>query len=251
MERNRNLPIHYKQLALKVEDNDSDEEGSRIIKGYAAIWDKVDSCGDLLVKGCCDKSLQERGPESQTNRKILLLNQHKMTEPLGKPVVLKSDDIGLYFECTIDDIQRGKEALTQIKSGTINQVSIGFNYVWDKCEFKENVLIDGVTYPEVFMVKEIVLWEISLVSFGMNEYTSVTTKSTSEEIKSLQDEINEEFTTALKSDNQVALKHAASKYNQLIDALIEKSAGKRTTAKDEPQDATVDDLREYLKQEFN
>ena len=243
MDKNKNLPIHYKQLTLDVKAVDSD---SRIIKGYAAIWGKVDSCGDLLVKGCCDKSLQERGTESQTNRKILLLNQHRMSEPLGKPTVLKSDDTGLYFECPIDDIQRGNEALTQIKSGTINQVSIGFNYVWDKCEYKESVEVDGEIYNDVFVVKEIILWEISLVSFGMNEYTSVTTKSTTEDIKGLQDEINEEFNLALKQDNQVAIKQAAARYNQLIEALTEKTADKRATVNQEPQ-ITVDDFKEVVK----
>lgn len=243
MDKNKNLPIHYKELTLDIKAVDSN---TRVIKGYAAIWGKVDSCGDLLVKGCCDKSLQERGVESQTNRKILLLNQHRMTEPLGKPTVLKSDDTGLYFECPIDDIQRGNEALTQIKSGTINQVSIGFNYVWDKCEYSAKMEVDGEEYEDVFIVKEIILWEISLVSFGMNEYTSVTTKSTTEEIKGLQDEINEDFNTALKQDNQVAIKQAAARYNQLIEALTEKAADKRATAKHEPQ-VSVDELREVIK----
>lgn len=242
--RNKNLPIQYKELTLDIKSVDTE---SRIIKGYAAIFNKVDSCGDMLIKGCFTKSIQERGVESQTNRKILLLNQHRMSEPIGRPTVLKEDETGLYFECPIDEIQRGEEALTQVKSGTINQVSFGFNYVWDKCEIKNNIEVDGVVYSEIFVVKEVVLWEISLVSFGMNEYTSVTTKATGNEIESLKDEINEAFNVALKSDNQVAIKQAATRYNQLIDALIEKSADKRATDKHKPQEITVDEFTEVIK----
>ena len=139
------------------------DAAGRTVSGYAAIWGNVDDAGDMLIKGCCAKSIAERGPASSTNRKIIFLWMHDIDEPLGRITKLVEDDKGLYFEAVVDKIPEGDRAIEQLKSGTLNQFSIGFLYVWDKCEYD--------SLRDAFVVKEINLFEISVVSLGCNEET--------------------------------------------------------------------------------
>ena len=136
---------------------------SRTISGYAAIFNNKDKEGDILLKGCFAKSISDRGPESTANDKIIMLWQHDTHEPIGRISVLKEDDKGLYFEAVIDDVERGNQAIKQLESGTLNQFSIGYSYVWEKCEYDSE--------RDAFIVKEVVLYEISVVSIGCNGLT--------------------------------------------------------------------------------
>ena len=136
---------------------------SRTISGYAAVFNNRDKAGDILLKGCFAKSIQDRGPESQANDKIIMLWQHHMDEPIGKITVLIEDEKGLYFEAVIDDVERGNQALKQLESGTLNQFSFGYSYVREKCEYDQE--------RDAFIVKEVVLYEISVVSIGCNGET--------------------------------------------------------------------------------
>ena len=160
----------FKEFAVKELSYNGE---SRTISGYAAIFNNRDKAGDILLKGCFAKSIQDRGPESQANDKIIMLWQHDQHEPIGKISVLIEDEKGLYFEAVIDDVERGNQAIKQLESGTLNQFSIGYSYVWEKCEYDQEL--------DAFIVKEVVLYEISVVSIGCNgetEYLGLKSEST-------------------------------------------------------------------------
>ena len=159
-----NSPMRYKTLGVTDVKVDS---SSRKISGYGAIWKNIDDAGDMLVKGCCSKSISDRGPGSSTNRKMVFLWQHETDEPLGRLTKLVEDEKGLYFEAELDPIGKADEALIQLQTGTLNQFSIGYNYVWDKCEWVGGDKMQ----PGYLLVKEINLFEISVVTFGCNEET--------------------------------------------------------------------------------
>lgn len=176
--------IGFQTKQFEVKDLNYNED-SRIISGYAAVFGNVDKAGDLLVKGCFAKSIAERGPESSANDKIIFLWMHNMSEPLGKITELREDDHGLYFEASIDEIELGDRAIAQFKSGTLNQFSIGYRYVWDKCEYIEK---DG---QEIFICKELILHEISVVSVGCNGETEfLGFKDDTDPYEQFQKEIN-------------------------------------------------------------
>ena len=161
---------------------------SRIISGYAAIFNNRDKVGDVLLKGCFAKSIQDRGPKSQANDKIIMLWQHDQHEPIGRISVLREDEKGLYFEAVIDDVERGNQAIKQLESGTLNQFSIGYSYVWEKCEYDEA--------RDSFIVKEVVLYEISVVSIGCNgetEYLGLKSEGVDP-----YEELNKEIESAVK-----------------------------------------------------
>ena len=160
----------FKEFAVKELSYNGE---SRTISGYAAVFNNRDKAGDILLKGCFAKSIQDRGPESQANDKIIMLWQHDQHEPIGKISVLIEDEKGLYFEAVIDDVERGNQAIKQLESGTLNQFSIGYSYVWEKCEYDQE--------RDAFIVKEVVLYEISVVSIGCNgetEYLGLKSEST-------------------------------------------------------------------------
>lgn len=167
----------FKEFAVKELSYNGE---SRTISGYAAVFNNKDKAGDILLKGCFAKSINDRGPESTANDKIIMLWQHDMHEPIGRISVLQEDEKGLYFEAVIDDVERGNQAIKQLESGTLNQFSIGYSYVWEKCEYDQE--------RDAFIVKEVVLYEISVVSIGCNgetEYLGLKSGSTDpyEELK--------------------------------------------------------------------
>ena len=124
----------FKSFTIDTKELNINSE-SRTISGYAAVFNNIDKAGDLLIKGCFSKSIQERGPESQANDKIIMLWMNDMKEPIGKITKLYEDEKGLYFEAKIDDVPKGNQAIQQLESGTLNQFSIGYKYVWEKCEW--------------------------------------------------------------------------------------------------------------------
>ena len=120
-------------------------------------------CSEVTVKGCFAKSIKERGPASNARAKIAFLWMHNMEEPLGQFMELKEDDYGLYFKAKLDPIPEADRALIQIKSGTLNQFSIGYQYVWDKVKYDETT--------DSIMLLEVVLYEGSVVTIGCNTET--------------------------------------------------------------------------------
>lgn len=156
------LGMQYKTFSINSKDVNYDGE-SRTISGYASVFGNKDKVGDILIKGCFSKSIQDRGPESAANDKIIMLWMHDMEEPIGRFTVLNEDDKGLYFESVIDDVPRGNQAIKQLESGTLNQFSIGYQYVHEKCMYDAE--------KDAYIVKEVYLYEISVVSIGCNGET--------------------------------------------------------------------------------
>lgn len=201
------------------------ESESRKISGYAAIFNNKDKASDILIKGCFAKSIEERGPESTANDKIILLWQHDQREPLGRITELKEDERGLYFEAIIDDIELGDRAIKQLESGTLNQFSIGYNYVW------ENVEYDNAR--DAYIVKEVKLHEISVVSIGCNGLTEYLGLKSSEEFDNAYKRLADEICDATK--------HMSAKKQAWIQSIVSKamslaSMKPETDKKDAPLD---------------
>lgn len=157
-------PISYGGMAIRADGSLTDNEltvENNIIKGYACVWNIPDDYGTYWIRGAFAKSINDRGPESNSKYKITLLWQHELRNPIGRITVLREDDYGLYFESELDtggSVIDADRALQQINSGTINQFSFGFNYIWDKLFYNEALgLVE---------VREAELMEISPVTKG-------------------------------------------------------------------------------------
>jgi HK97 family phage prohead protease len=134
----------------------------RKVKVYAIVWGSKNDYNEIVLKGATLNSLNARGVGSTSGNPILVLNQHRQTEPLCKPTMLMEDDYGLYFEGdVIEGVGYADEVVNQVNQGVLRQLSYGFNYIWDKTEYDATM--------DAYILKEIKLGEISLVTFSSDE----------------------------------------------------------------------------------
>lgn len=204
--------ISANQAGTMIED--------RTIKGYLIAWGVKDDWGTIMVKGCCAKSLQDRGVNSNSNYKITLLWQHDQSEPIGRFTTLQEDNYGLYFEAEIDRIEEGDRVLEQIRSGTLNCFSVGFDYVWDKVDYDEK--------EDALVLKEIQLYEGSVVTIPSNMGTYAIRSG-----KSLEDEKSE----LIKETDEV-LKNMPVQRQFAIKQLIERHT---SLARVKPQEEALNE----------
>ena len=165
LERQKSVPAVGRK-EFNVTKADIMDDKKHVIRVKFASFGNKDSAGDILVKGCFAKSINERGPQSATNRKIAFLWQHDMYDPIGKVLEIEELDDGAYATVQLsnfDAVPNAKRAWYQLNDGDINQFSFGYQYVWDKMEYIEE--------EDAFLIKEVVLHEISVVTLGCNEQT--------------------------------------------------------------------------------
>jgi HK97 family phage prohead protease len=132
-----------------------------IITAYWSSFDVVDSDLDYFDLSAFNKSIQERGPKG-TNR-IMKLWQHNPTMPLGKPMELYTDNVGLVAVTKISETSYGKDALKLYADGVLNEHSVGFQTI--KSNYDES--------RKATRISEAKLWEGSAVTWGANEFTPV------------------------------------------------------------------------------
>jgi HK97 family phage prohead protease len=128
--------------------------GDGFFKGYASVFNVVDSQGDRLTQGSFNQSLKKHN-DNQTMPKMLW--QHDATAPIGKWTLIQEDDRGLYVEGQLLlEVERAREAYALIKEGGIDGLSIGFH------------IINGYKKGNTRVLTEVNLMEISLVTFAAN-----------------------------------------------------------------------------------
>ena len=81
-----------KDIELSVKDIDT---AGRRVKIMLSKFNNVDSDGDIIAKGAFAKSIQERGAESQSNRKIKFLRYHDFEHQIGVFTKLEETADGL------------------------------------------------------------------------------------------------------------------------------------------------------------
>lgn len=217
----RAAPVTYTSAPADYKLNTED----RTIKGYLSVFGVRDSFGTVFVRGCFAKSINDRGPQSNSKYKIPLLWQHDMRDPIGRITVLQEDDYGLYFEAEIDDVPNGNRALTQVRSGTINQFSHGFDYIWTD----EAIRYDEKT--DSFLLSEVILWEGSAVTRGSNHETFA--------IRSTED--YEQAMQELREDTEALISQIPRKHQYELRQLITRHT---SLAKAKPQEETLNALRQ-------
>jgi HK97 family phage prohead protease len=201
----RNRPVYYKAWESSIEVN------SRTVSGYLASFGNKDSDSDVIVKGAFTKSLKDRGVGSSTARKIAYLYQHDMSRPIGQFKLLTEDEKGLYFEAELDNIPLANDVLVQYKSGTLNQHSIGFRYIADKIDYSKD--------EDTYFIKELELFEGSVVTMGANENTPFTGFK-SEQVESEVEQLRRETELALKHipyEEQYKIRQLISKHISLME----------------------------------
>ncbi len=145
-----------KRLNVPIEIKSISEEGS--FEGYASIFGNVDLGGDIIEQGAFKKIITNK------EGKVVVLNQHNTHDPIGTATV-KQDKKGLSFKGNlILEAPSAKSVHALIKGGALSGMSIGY----DVLDGGSKILESGIR-----QLKSLKLWEISLVTFGMNPLAGV------------------------------------------------------------------------------
>jgi len=144
------------------------ETGS--FRGFASVFGSpVDAWMPTIVdKGAFAKTLQADA------QRVKILWQHDSACPIGIPVSMQETDLGLEVVGKISMTDQGREALTLMRDGVVDGLSIGFDpVVYDSVK-----QADG---SEVRHLKEVKLWEFSVVTFPADSNARISAVHSKEE----------------------------------------------------------------------
>lgn len=203
----KSIPLEIKALA---------DDGT--FEGKLAVYGNVDLGKDMIEPGAFKKTMAEKG------NRVPLLWQHDPYIPIGD-LELRDTPEALYVKGRLlkDDVPQAKTAYALIKAGVIKGLSIGYDSVKDSIE-------GGVRH-----LKELRLWEGSIVTFPMNEAATITAVKSARQAKG---DFNQEY----------AVNQLMSAGSQMVDALC--SALCQVVWSSLDKDAKIDASKTVLEQ-FN
>lgn len=145
MDKNKVLRINS---AFSIK-SDASSDSSVYIEGYASTND-VDRHGDVVPS-----SVWEKGIQNYLKNPVILA-YHDHSQPIGRMVEYKGDSKGLWIKARVSSAAK---QFSLIKDGILSAFSIGFRVL--DAEYN--------SAAEVFLIKELELVEISVVSVPANQ----------------------------------------------------------------------------------
>lgn len=182
------LSMPYAVKSDQISEHKAEVDSTRrTVDLIANTYYWFDTYGDVLLSGCCAKSIQERGPKSSMPGKIKHLSNHDLKKGVGRSDMLEETTINgmevLHANSWMSETTDGEETLIKYNEGLIDQHSIGFNYLtltylepeseaWDELLAKLINPEDAIAAGFMWAVPEIKLFEYSsLDGFGANRLT--------------------------------------------------------------------------------
>lgn len=201
------------------------DDGS--FEGYGSVFNVIDSYRDIVLPGAFSKSLAEHKTEGSAPA---LLWQHDHTQPIGVWGSIEEDAHGLKMSGQFAlGTQKGREAHELLKMGAVKGLSIGFSIPEGGEEYIEK--------DNVWNLKEVNLWETSVVTFPANPAAQVTEVRTSLEQGVFPD--LRDFEAFLTRDAGFSRTQARTILNEGYKSLIKHDA-------DDDLEATKDKLNQML-----
>jgi HK97 family phage prohead protease len=151
-----------KDLPFKLEIKKDDSNLEFVfIKGIASSFGNTDRTGDVIEPGAFKKTIKKM---NSGERQVAFLNQHRMDQPIGVVDSIKEVGDDVEFEGRLArENSIVKDMLPLLKMGALHSVSIGFNIV------ESDMDEDGLR-----TIKEIDLWELSIVTIPANGKAKIT-----------------------------------------------------------------------------
>jgi HK97 family phage prohead protease len=136
------------------------EADDGVFEGYASLFGVMDNGGDNVQAGAFKKSLKKRGAG-----KVKMLFQHHSSDIIGVWDEISEDEKGLRVKGhLLLALPLAQQAHVLMKAKALDGMSIGFRTI--------NADIDRATGMR--LLKEVELWEISIVTFPMLPAATVT-----------------------------------------------------------------------------
>lgn len=211
----------YRVFEFKLEDGDASQG---VIRGFASTFGNIDLGDDVVDQGAFKKTLQE-------NRGIVpILADHDPSKQIGWNVRAEETKDGLYVEGKLNlqhsELAREKYGLVKqaLDLGAKMGLSIGYSVIKSMPD-KER--------PAVRRLKEVKLYEYSIVTFPMNTAAMITAaKNWQEEIK------KENFVDFIKQKS----KELGISQAFLVEALLKKEAALTDIIEDPAASQSLDRL---------
>lgn len=148
------VPFELKSISEEKQDN----EEFFIFEGHGSTFGNVDLVDDIVAPGAFSESIRKNTP--------VILWQHDRFEPIGMPVEIREDNIGLFLKVRMpksDTFVSGR-VMPQLKIGSVKSMSIGFRV--------EEFSFDMDTGIRTLL--KVDLREVSLVTFPANPEATIT-----------------------------------------------------------------------------
>ena len=225
--------LETKQVEAKIEVKADAPEGVVArIKAYVLAFGNVDRVGDVIQPGACDKFL-----DSEDADRMAICWQHDRATVIGKITDKGVDDYGMWIEADILPTTAGKDAAILLKSGAVNQFSIGYRA--DKYRYESR---NGYDY-EIRVLEEITVFEASPVTVPANpKAILVDAKEDKEEPETKKD--NENNQPLNNQDMNEELKALQDQLDEVKKASEEKVKEQERSI--ENMDKTIQDQQKEL-----
>lgn len=172
----------------------ADDEG--VIEGYGSVFDTVDQGGDIVAPGAFSQSLR-------SGRKAKMLMQHDPSDVVGVWDEMEEDAKGLRVKGRLlKAVRKGAEAYELVKAGALDGLSIGYRTIKSMDRNGRRVIMQAD------------LWEVSLVTFPMNEMARIDAVKAAEMDRN---DIERLLTLRAGMSRSVARKLLASGYEGIKD----------------------------------
>lgn len=194
----KNSESYYevKSSNISTKDDIKIDPSKRTVTNVYSAYNYYDG-QDVCLPNCFKKSIQENGPGSSATCKIKRILYHDLTRPIGTISSMEDADLvdlkGRKYvggTCTseLNPTQDGNDALINYQMKTFDNHSYGYeakDYEWITKDGHGNSkqwdnMVKNLVNPEdlgdatdVRLLKQVRLYEISTVLFGMNNLTPV------------------------------------------------------------------------------
>jgi HK97 family phage prohead protease len=128
--------------------------GANELEGHGSVFRNVDLGGDIVVPGAFKRSLSRHKKEGTLPQMFWM---HDPSRVPGKWTDMVEDDYGLQVRGVLADTELGREMRTLAQMKAVRGLSIGYQIADADYDGDGNRLL-----------KEVDLWEVSLVSLAMN-----------------------------------------------------------------------------------
>ena len=170
--------LTQKGFAINL-DFKTSEQG--IFEGYGAVFNNVDSGQDMIMPGAFAKTLKNRDAKA-----VKMLWMHDSEDPIGFWTSIEEDKKGLKLTGQLLlSLKKAKEVYEMMQAGIIDSLSVGYRTV--------KSMYDEAT--SVRKLLELELWEVSAVTFPMNDKAKIQTVKSGLEIPT-----RKQIETALRNE---------------------------------------------------
>lgn len=219
--------IQYKASVASIERKEAGEDGVLHIKAYALAFGNVDSWGDIIAPGACDKFLA-----SEDFKRMALCYQHNISEVVGVITDAGVDEKGMWIEADVLPTTTGKDVQTLIKAGAIKEFSIG--YYATEYHFEK---VDGYAY-DIRVLDAITIVEVSPVTRAANPQAVLLDAKNegAEQTAEVKDEVQEDAPEIKEENHLISENMENMEMKQALETAQAELKATRETAEKQAQE---------------